>query len=114
MSDSSSVIPEYTFPSPIPDRNKRTGLEAILDQCMHLFRIISFFHDMEVRSSDPVALFGEFFSVRDIVDRMPGDHQTGDNLLISVDRNRSFQEAFSRFTGSPGIVVAGVGAGKPG
>jgi hypothetical protein len=68
---------------------------------------------MEVRSSDPVALFKEFFSVKDIVDRMLGDLQTGDNLLISVDRNRSFQEAFSRFTSSPGIVVAGVRTGKP-
>jgi hypothetical protein len=81
---------------------------------MNFFGIISFIHDIEVRRSDPVALFKEFFSVRNIVDRMPGDLQTGDNLLISVNRNRSFQEAFSRFTGSPGIIVAGIRAGKPG
>ena len=75
---------------------------------MDLFGVVSFIHDIEVRRSDPVALFQEFFSVRNIVDWMPGDLQTGDNLLISVYRNRSFQETFSRFTGSPGIIVAGV------
>jgi len=92
----------------------RTGLEGILDQFMNLFGIISFIHDIDVRRSDPVVLFKEFFSVRNIVDWMTGDLQTGDDLLISVYRNRSFQESFSRFTGSPGIIVAGIRAGKPG
>jgi len=81
---------------------------------MNFFGIISFIHDIEVRRSNPVALFKEFFSVRYIVDRMPGDLQGGDNLLISVNRNRCFQEAFSRVAGSPGIIVAGVRAGESG
>ena len=61
----------------------------------------------------PVALFQESFSVKNIMDRMLGDLQTGDDLLISINRDRCFQKPFSRFTGSPGIVVAGVESVKP-
>jgi len=45
--------------------------------------------------SDPMTLFQEFFGVRDIMDRMLGDLQTGDDLPIGINRDRSFQE--SRF-----------------
>ena len=58
----------------------------------------------------PMALFQESFSVKNIMDRMLGDLETGDDLLISINRDRCFQKPFSRFTGSPGIVVAGVRA----
>ena len=64
--------------------------------------------------SDSVTLFQEFLSMRDIVDRMLGDFQTGDNLSISANRDRGFQESFSGLTGSPGIIVAGVRAGESG
>jgi hypothetical protein len=63
---------------------------------------------------DPVALFQEFFSVRDIVDRVLGDLETGDNLSTSINRDRGFQESLSRFTGSLGIIMAGIRAGKTG
>lgn len=52
--------------------------------------------------------------MRDIMDRMLGYLETGDNLSISISSDRGFQEPFSHFTGSPGIVVAGVRAGEPG
>jgi hypothetical protein len=78
------------------------------------FRIVSFVHDIEVRMSNLVALFQEFFGVRDIMDRMLGDLQTGDNLSISINRDRGFQESLSCFTGSPGIIMAGIRAGEPG
>jgi hypothetical protein len=81
---------------------------------MDLFGVVSFIHDIEVRMSASVTLFQEFFGVRDIMDRMLGYLQTGDNLLICIHRDRCFQEPFSGLTGSPGIVVAGVRAGKPG
>jgi hypothetical protein len=81
---------------------------------MDLFGVVSFVHDIKVRMSDSVTLFQEFFGVRDIVDRMLGDLQTGDNLSICIDRDRGFQEPFSGLTGSPGIVVAGIRTGKPG
>ncbi len=63
---------------------------------------------------ESVTLFQEFFGVGDIVNRMLGDLQTGYDLLIRINGNRCFQESFSRLTGSPGIVVTGVRAGKPG
>jgi hypothetical protein len=75
---------------------------------MDFFGIVSFVHDIEVRMPGPVTLFEEFFGVGNVMDRMPGDLQTGDNLLIRIDRNRGFQEPFSDLTVSPGIVVAGV------
>jgi hypothetical protein len=65
-----------------------------------LFRIISLVHDIEVGYSDSVALFQEFFGVRDIVDRVLRDLQTGDNLVRSIDGNRGFQESFSGLTGT--------------
>ena len=81
---------------------------------MDLFGVVSFVHDIEVRMSDSVTLSQEFFSVRDIMDRMLGDLQTGYNLSISINRDRGFQEPFSGLTSSPGIVMAGVRAGKSG
>jgi len=81
---------------------------------MDFFGIISFIHDIKVRTPDLVALFQEFFSMRDIMDRMWGDLPAGDDLLISINGDRGFQKPFSRFTGSPRIVVAGVRAGEPG
>jgi hypothetical protein len=71
---------------------------------MDLFGVVSFIHDIEIRMSDPVTLFQEFFSVRNIMDRMLGDLQTGDDLSIGIDGDGSFQESFFRFTGSPGII----------
>ena len=60
-----------------------------------------------------VTLFQEFFSAWNIMVRMPGDLQTGDNLSISFNRDRGFPELFSGLTGSPEIVMAGVRTGEP-
>ena len=60
---------------------------------MDLFGVVSYIHDVEVRLSDPVTLFQEFFCVRNIMDRMLGDFQTGDDLSIRIDGDRSFQES---------------------
>jgi hypothetical protein len=79
-----------------------------------LFGVVSFVHEIEVRMSDPGTSFQDFFGMWDIMDWMLGDLQTGDNLSMSIIRDRSFQEPFSRLTGSPGIVMAGVRAGEPG
>jgi hypothetical protein len=61
-----------------------------------------------------MARFQECFGVKNILDRMLRDLQTGDNLLININRDRGFQELFSRFTGSPRIIVAGVRASETG
>jgi hypothetical protein len=55
-----------------------------------------------------VTLFKEFLGMRDIMDRVLGDLQAGDNLVIRVDGDGCFQESFSGFTGSLGIIMAGV------
>lgn len=46
----------------------------------------------------------EFFRVRNIMDRLLGDLESGYDLSVSVDRDRGFQESFSGFSGSPGII----------
>ena len=81
---------------------------------MDLFGVVTFVHDIEVRMSGSVTLFEEFLGMRNIMDRMLGDLQTGDNLLIGIDGDGCFQEPFSGFSGSPGIVVAGVRTREPG
>jgi hypothetical protein len=60
-----------------------------------------------------VRLFQEFFSVKDIVDRVLGDHQAGDDLTISINGDKGFREPFSGLTGSYRIVMACIGAGEP-
>jgi hypothetical protein len=50
-----------------------------------------------------MALFQEFFGVRNIVDRVLTDVQTSDNLMRSIIGNRDFQEPFSRFTGTKNV-----------
>ena len=90
------------------------GCKCVPDQFAYLFGVVSFIHDIEVRMSDPVTLFQAFFCVRDIVDNMLGDLQSGDNLSISINRDRGFQESLSGFTGSPGIIVASIRASESG
>ena len=43
---------------------------------MDLFGVVAFVYDREVRMSDPVTLFQEFFGMWDIMDWMPGALQT--------------------------------------
>lgn len=62
--------------------------------------------------SESVTFFQEFLSVGNVMDRMLGYLETGDNLSISIDRDGCFQEPFSGFTSSPGIVVTGIRAGE--
>ena len=51
--------------------------------------------------------------MRDIMNRLLGDLESGNDLPVSVDRDRGFQESFSGFAGSPGIIRTCIGAGKP-
>ena len=114
LDETSSIESGDPFSFPVPDRDKGTGVERIPDQLVNLFGVVSLVHDVEVRMSGSVTLYEEFFGVRDIVNRMLGDLQAGDDLLISINSDRGFQEPFSRLTGPPGIVVAGIRAGEPG
>jgi hypothetical protein len=61
---------------------------------MDFFRIISFIQDIKVRTPNLVALFQEFFSMRYIMDRMLGDLQAGDDLLIISTEIEVFRNLF--------------------
>jgi len=52
---------------------------------MDTFRIVTFVHDIEVRFSGSVTLLEDFFSVRDIMDRVLRDLHSSDDLLSSID-----------------------------
>jgi hypothetical protein len=84
-SDPFSVITGDPFPFSVSDRNKGTRVKGIMDQFMDLFGIVSFVHDIKMRRSGPVTLFEEFFSVRNIMDRVLGDLETGDDLFFRVN-----------------------------
>jgi len=71
---------------------------------MNIFRIVSFIEDIGLRLSRSVTLNKEFFRTGNIVDRLLGDLEPGNNLPISIDGDRSFQESFAGFSGSPGII----------
>jgi hypothetical protein len=42
--------------------------------------------------------------MRDVMDRLLGDLEPGDDLSISIDGDRGFQESLSGFPGSLGII----------
>jgi len=70
-------------------------------------------HDIEIRMFESLTLLQEFFGMRNIMDRMLRDLETGDNLSIGIDRDCGLQESFSGLTSSPGIIMTGVRAGEP-
>lgn len=61
---------------------------------MDLFGVLSFVHDVEGRMSDTATLFEEYLTMRDIMDRMLGDLQTGDNLSIRITEIDVFRNRF--------------------
>jgi hypothetical protein len=97
----SSIIAGDSFPFSGSDWDKRARVQHVPDQFMDLFRIVTFVHHIEVGLSGSVALSDELFGVRNIVDRVLRDLQTGDNLLRSINGDRGFQEPFSGLTCSP-------------
>jgi hypothetical protein len=83
----SAVIPGDPLPFSVPDWDKRAGVQRIPNEFMDLFRVVCFVHDIEVRWSGPVTLFEESFGVNAVMNRMLGDLQTCDDLLIRIDRD---------------------------
>lgn len=61
-----------------------------------------------------MALFYKCFSLKIIMGRILGEFQSGNDLLININWDQDIQESFSRFTGSPRIVVTGIRTGEPG
>jgi hypothetical protein len=54
----------------------------------------------------------EFFRMRDIMDQLWGDLQTGDDLTIRIDKGRGLQEAFPGLSDPQGIAGTCIGTGK--
>jgi hypothetical protein len=71
---------------------------------VNIFRIVSFIKDIGLRFSCSVTLNEEFFRMRDDMDRLMGDLESGNNLQVSTDRDRCFQTSFSVFSGSSGKI----------
>jgi len=43
-----------------------------------------------------------------------GSNESGDDLMIGINRDRGFQEMLSNLAGSDWVIVTGISAGKPG
>ena len=80
---------------------------------MYGFGVVSFIHDIARGFSNSLTVSQEWYGMIDIVYGVLGDFDTQDHLLMSIHSNRGFQEVFSRFTRSPGVVVTGIRAGEP-
>lgn len=50
-----------------------------------LIRVVSFFYELDVRLSDFVAWFQEFFGMWDIIDHVLSILQIDDDLAISIN-----------------------------
>ena len=100
----STIDAKYPFSFSVSDGDERIRVQLIQDQSVNIFRTISFIGDIGLRFSCSVTLNEEFFRVRDIMDWLLGDLEPGNDLSISIDGDRRFQESFSNFSGSPGII----------
>jgi hypothetical protein len=79
---------------------------------VHFLGIVSPVHEIAFRSLGFVTFFQEDEGMPGFMDAVFGDHESGDELLISIDGDRSFEEMFSHLTGSDGVIVTGIPAGK--
>ena len=81
----STIDTEYPFPFSGSDRDKRVSVQIISNQSVNIFRVISFIEDVGLRFSRSVTLNEEFFHMRDIIDRLLGDLEPGNDTSISID-----------------------------
>jgi hypothetical protein len=83
----SPINTEYPFSFSGSDRDKRVRVQVVTDESVNIFRIVSFIEDVGLRFSRSVILNEEFFRVRDIIDRLLGDLEPGNDLPVSIDRD---------------------------
>ena len=100
----SSISTEDAFSFSGSDWDERISVQVIADESVNIFRIVSFIEDVDLGLSCSMTLNEEFFRVRDIMDRLLGDLEPGNDLPVSIDGDRGFQESFSGFPGSSGII----------
>jgi len=81
---------------------------------VHFLGIVSAVHDVTIRSLGFMTFFQKYKSMLGFMDPVFGYHEPGDELLIGIDSDGSFQEMFSHFTGPEGVIMTGIPAGEAG
>jgi hypothetical protein len=61
-----------------------------------------------------MTFFQKYKSMLGLMDPVFGYHESGDELLIGIDSDGSFQEMFSHFTGPERVIMTGITAGEAG
>lgn len=102
--DSSSIISGDAFSFSSSDRDNRVSIQVFSDQSVNIFRIVPFIEDVGIRLSRLVTLNEEFFCMKDIMNQLLRNLESGDDLSVSIDRDRCFKESFPGFPGSLGII----------
>jgi hypothetical protein len=80
------------------DWDDQVRVKVFSDLTMNCFRIVSPIHHITLRLSYLVILSEQPVSVPGIVNPAFGSDEPSDNLLIGVNRDRSFQEMFSNLS----------------
>lgn len=81
---------------------------------MYFLGIISAVHDVTIRFLGFMTFFQKYKSMLRLMDAVFGYHEPGNELLIGIDSDGSFQEMFSHLTGTEGVIMTGITAGEPG
>ena len=81
---------------------------------MHFLGVVSAVHDVTIRSLEFMTFFQKYKCMLGLMDPVFGYHEPGDELLIGINSDGSFQEMFSHLTGPDGIIMTGITAGEPG
>jgi len=81
---------------------------------VYFLGIVSPVHDITLRSLGFVTFFQKYKSMLGLMDPVFRDHEPGDELLIGIDSDGSFQEMFSHLAGPDGVIMTGIPAGEPG
>jgi hypothetical protein len=81
---------------------------------VHFLGIVSSVHEITIRYPGFVASLQKNEGVLRIVDPAFRYSESGNYLLIGINSNRCFQEMFSDFSGSDGVIMTGITAGETG
>jgi hypothetical protein len=99
---------------PDSGRNNRICIQRFPDESVHFLGVVSPVHEITIRSPRFVASLQKNECMLRIVNPTFRYRESCNYLLIGIDSNRSFQEMFSDFSGSDGVIMTGITAGEPG
>jgi len=67
---------------------------------VEIIGVVASVHDIALRGVEIVTLSEEFPGMTDIMDPTVRSHEPGNDLKVSINRDRCFQELFSEFPGT--------------